>query len=171
MLTQLYRFQTTTGLDMASLRTGLLPKWTYLKENIMMCVTGPCTQMLPTNAEGNVLVSVVFIPHVFGTGEMSPELWELPEQEPGAGTLFMVLLHRQGAAAEESSLRGLQAVSRWHSQPGVGLHPELIRGVQKGRFAFHRQSTWFSSECKSIYPPARCRAEQHQPSVHLQPLQ
>lgn len=27
MLSQLYRFQTTTGLDVASLKTGFLPKW------------------------------------------------------------------------------------------------------------------------------------------------
>lgn len=36
MLRQLYSFQTTTGLYMASLKTGHLPKWTYL--NVITCV-------------------------------------------------------------------------------------------------------------------------------------
>lgn len=51
MLTQLYGFQTATGWYTASLKTGHLPKWTYLKKNIIVCVMGPChADGLPANA-------------------------------------------------------------------------------------------------------------------------
>lgn len=51
MLTQLYGFQFATGWYTASLKTGHLPKWTYLKENRITCVMGPChADGLPANA-------------------------------------------------------------------------------------------------------------------------
>lgn len=111
--------------------------------------------MLPTGAEGSMRASLVFIPHADVRHVVtSLELWELPGREPGAGAgpLAVVLLHRKGAAAEESSLRVLQAASGWDRQPGIRLHPEHICGVQKRHFAFLRQKAWSPGECKSICP-------------------
>ena len=104
MLTRLYSFQTTTGLYMASLKTGHLSKWTYLKENIIMCVMGPChPDGLPANAEGNMLPSLISIPtRVWHVGDKPRTLRAVRvhggQQEPGAGadTLAVVLLQSQG---------------------------------------------------------------------------
>lgn len=104
MLTQLYSFQTTTGLYMASLKTGHSPKRTYLKENTITYVTGPChTDGLPANAEGNMLPSLILIPtrvwHVeYKSRTVRAVRAHGGQQEPGAGadTLAVVLLQSQG---------------------------------------------------------------------------